>query len=146
MNTYLLLTLAIGLVGGVIGAVTNSTAQEIAAEPNSALVMTSEVEWAQLNPAHGDKSPQAATLWGDRNGPEPTGFLLKPMDGFMSPPHIHNVACRGVVITGLIHNDDPGAKVMWMPAGSFWTQPAETVHITAATGSGRGRRQDPGAG
>jgi hypothetical protein len=93
------------------------------------------VEWQQLNPARGDQSPQAANLWGDRTGPGPAGFLLKPVDGFRSPPHIHNTAYRGVVISGLIHNDDPAAADMFMPSGSFWTQPAGEIHITAAKGS-----------
>ncbi len=97
--------------------------------------MTSDVEWQWLNPARGDKAPRAATLWGDRNGSGPTGFLLKPKDGFKSPPHLHNVSYRGVVIRGLIHNDDPNADDMWMPPGSFWTQPKGGVHITAAKGS-----------
>ena len=34
----------------------------------------------------------------------------------------------------MIHNDDPDASEMWMPEGSFWTQPAGEVHITAAKG------------
>lgn len=97
--------------------------------------MISEVEWEPLNPARGNKSPQAGTLWGDRNGAEPTGFLVKFMDGFSSPPHIHNIAYRGVVIRGHIHNDDPDAENMWMPSGSFWTQPAGEIHITSAKGS-----------
>ncbi|MBT8367005.1 MAG: DUF4437 domain-containing protein, partial [Deltaproteobacteria bacterium] len=112
-------------------AASDSIAQEPAAEPTSKVVLTSEVKWEQLNPARGDKSPKAGTLWGDRNGSGPTGFLLKPVDGFESPPHIHNVSYRGVVISGLIHNDDPNADDMWMPTGSFWTQPKGGVHITA---------------
>jgi Domain of unknown function (DUF4437) len=92
------------------------------------------VEWERLNPARGDKSPKAATLWGDRNGMRPTGFLVQFVDGFSSPPHIHNVTYRGVVIRGLVHNDDPNAAEMWMPSGSFWTQPKGEVHITAARG------------
>ncbi len=40
-----------------------------------------------------------------------------------------------MVISGLIHNDDLNADDMWMPAGSFWTQPKGEVHITAARGS-----------
>ncbi len=99
------------------------------------VVLTSEVEWEQLNPARGDKSPQAGTLWGDRKGAVPTGFLAKFADGFSSPPHIHNVTYRAVVISGRIHNDDPDAAEMWMPAGSFWTQPKGEVHITAAKGA-----------
>tara|TARA_R100000027_G_C2248410_1_gene93787 strand:- start:1872 stop:2558 length:687 start_codon:yes stop_codon:yes gene_type:complete len=78
----------------------------------------------------------AGTLWGDREGSEPTGFLLKPPPEFASPPHIHNISYRGVVIEGVIHNDDTNAKEMWMPAGSFWTQPKGEVHITSAEGSG----------
>ena len=139
MNMRTLLTLA--LVSVVTAAWTSSqtvfdsTASEPEAEPTSWIVLTSDVEWDHLNPARGDKSPKAGTLWGDRNGSVSTGFLLKPVDGFESPPHIHNVAYRGVVIRGLIHNDDPNAEKMWLPAGSFWTQPAGEVHITAARGS-----------
>ncbi len=100
------------------------------------VVLASEVEWEQLNPARGDASPQAGTLWGDRKGGAvPTGFLAKFVDGFSSPPHIHPVTYRAVVISGNIHNDDPDAAKMWMPAGSFWTQPKGEVHITAAKGS-----------
>jgi len=105
------------------------------AESPSEVVLASEVKWEQLNPARGDKSPQAGTLWGDRKGTVPTGFLAKFVDGFSSPPHIHNATYRAVVISGRIHNDDPAAADMWMPAGSFWTQPKGEVHITAAKGA-----------
>ena len=103
-------------------------------EPCAEIVLAAEINWQQLNPARGDKSPKAGTLWGDRNGVSATGFLVKFVDGFESPPHIHNVAYRGMVISGLIHNDDPGAEKMWMRSGSFWTQPAGENHITAASG------------
>ena len=106
----------------------------VAAEPSHEIISIADVEWQPLNPARGDKSPKAGTLWGDRNGSVATGFLVKFTDGFSSPPHIHNVAYRGVVISGQIHNDDPNAEKMWMPAGSFWTQPAGEIHITAAKG------------
>jgi hypothetical protein len=126
MRTLLILALA--------GAATAASADASAAEPTSELVLASEVQWEQLNPARGDKSPQAGTLWGDRKGAAPTGFLAKFADGFSSPPHIHNVTYRAVVISGAIHNDDPAAAAMWMPAGSFWTQPKGEAHITAAKG------------
>ena len=93
-----------------------------------------EVEWCPLNPARGDKGPQAANLWNDRTKEASSGFLVKFKDGFSSPPHILNVTYRGVVISGLVHNDDPGAEEMWMPAGAFWTQPPGQVHITPAKG------------
>jgi hypothetical protein len=103
--------------------------------PTSEVILASEVKWEQLNPGRGDKSPQAGTLWGDRGGAAPTGFLAKFVDGFSSPPHIHNTTYRAVVISGRIHNDDPDAANMWMPSGSFWTQPKGEVHITAAKGA-----------
>ncbi len=105
------------------------------APSRSRVVLASEVDWQQLNPARGDASPGAADLWGDRKGPTATGYLFTAADGFESPPHVHNVSYRGVVIRGLIHNDDPDAEQMWMPAASFWTQPKGAVHITAAKGS-----------
>ena len=40
------------------------------------------------------------------------------------------------MIDGRVHNDDPEAKPMWMPPGSYWTQPAGEVHITASRGIG----------
>ena len=98
------------------------------------VIPVSEVDWQQLNPARGDQSPKAGTLWGDRQASTATGFLVEFVDGFSSPPHIHNVSYRGVVISGLIHNDDPAAASMWMPTGSFWTQPKGEAHITAAKG------------
>lgn len=114
---------------------TDRNTSEHATESAHEVILSSEVKWEQLNPARGEMSPKAGTLWGDRNGSEPTGFLVEFVDGFSSPPHIHNVSYRGVVISGLIHNDDPGAADMWMPTGSFWTQPKGEVHITAAKGS-----------
>ena len=102
--------------------------------PAAEVVLVSDVAWEPLNPARGDQSPQAGTLWGDRNGGVPTGFLARFVDGFRSPPHIHNATYRAVVISGTIHNDDPDAADMWMPAGSFWTQPQGEVHVTAARG------------
>lgn len=106
-----------------------------AAEQSNEVLLASQIKWEPLNPARGDKSPQAGTLWGDRKGTVSTGFLARFVDGFSSPPHIHNATYRAVVISGRIHNDDPDAADMWMPAGSFWTQPKGEVHITAAMGA-----------
>lgn len=133
---FLLLALSLFVVVCIGSQIASqSAALEGTAEPTSQVILTSEVKWEQLNPARGDKSPMAGTLWGDRIGLGPSGFLLRPVDGFKSPPHIHNIAYRGVVIDGTIHNDDPNAEEMYMPTGSFWTQPAGGVHITAAKGN-----------
>lgn len=108
---------------------------EIIENPSNKVILSSEIVWEKLNPARGDKSPQAGTIWGDRKGAVATGFLAKFVDGFSSPPHIHNVTYRAVVIKGLIHNDDPSAENMWMKPGSFWTQPQGEAHITSARGN-----------
>ena len=108
---------------------------QVTSELTSKVVLTSEIKWTPLNPARGDKGPMAGTLWGDRTGSGPSGFLVKFIDSFSSPPHIHNITYRGVVISGLVHNDDPNAEKTWMPAGSYWTQAAGEVHITSAKGS-----------
>ncbi|NND00731.1 MAG: DUF4437 domain-containing protein, partial [Gammaproteobacteria bacterium] len=105
------------------------------AENSSKVISFSDVKWEPLNPARGDQSPKAGTLWGDRKAAVPTGFLADFADGFSSPPHIHNATYRAVVISGSVHNDDPSATPMWMPAGSFWTQPKGESHITAAKGA-----------
>ena len=98
------------------------------------VVATENIDWDLLNPLRGDASPKAADLWGDRTKDVATGMLVKFEKGFSSPPHIHNITYRGVVIEGLMHNDDPTAEKMWLPPGSFWTQPAGESHITAADG------------
>lgn len=98
------------------------------------VVTADNVEWGWLNPLRGDKSPAAGKLWGDRTKNEPAGFLVKFKKGFSSPPHIHNITYRGAVIKGLLHNDDENAEKQWLPAGSYWQQPAGEAHITAADG------------
>ena len=136
IRTFISLALAIFVtVWGSTQVLSQSIDPNPEVEPTSEVVLMSEVEWSPLNPARGDQSPKAGTLWGDRTGSGASGFLVQFMDGFSSPPHIHNITYRGVVISGLIHNDDPNAENMWLPTGSFWTQPAGDVHITSADDS-----------
>ncbi len=108
---------------------------ETVENPTNRVLLSSEIVWEKLNPARGDQSPQAGTIWGDRKRNVATGFLAKFVDGFSSPPHIHNITYRAVVINGLVHNDDPQAEKMWMSKGSFWTQPLGEPHITSAKGT-----------
>ena len=129
--TLIALTLSIGCSN------TNQSVEpqdELPVSSTNKVVLSSEIVWEQLNPARGDQSPQAGTIWGDRKGKVATGFLAKFVDGFSSPPHIHNVTYRAMVVKGLVHNDDPNAENMWMPPGSFWTQPAGESHITSSKG------------
>ncbi|QLE87684.1 DUF4437 domain-containing protein [Shewanella sp. Scap07] len=104
----------------------------IAEYKQSSWLSSDAIEWGYLNPLRGDKSPAAANLWGDRTQNKATGMLVRFNRGFASPPHIHNISYRGIVIEGELHNDDPAAAKAWMPVSSFWTQPAGENHITAA--------------
>lgn len=124
--------IALALVAGIFAkAQTPKTDDTIS---RNEVVTAENVEWGWLNPLRGDKSPAAGKLWGDRTDTLASGFLVKFNKGFSSPPHIHNVTYRGVVIQGLLHNDDEKAEEQWLPAGSFWQQPAGEAHITAASG------------
>lgn len=106
----------------------------IAADNTYKVVAADDIEWGYLNPLRGVLSPGAADLWGDRTTDTATGMLVRFKKGFESPPHIHNITYRGIVIEGQMHNDDPTSEKMWMPTGSFWTQPAGEDHTTAANG------------
>lgn len=124
--------IALTLVTGIFAKAQTPTADNI--KSINEVVTADNVEWGWLNPLRGDKSPAAGKLWGDRTKNEPAGFLVKFNKGFSSPPHIHNITYRGVVIKGLLHNDDENAEKQWLPAGSYWQQPAGEAHITAANG------------
>ncbi len=113
----------------IIATTSGVSAQQALAEIQ--VTTSDEVKWGYLNPARGDKSPGAADLWGDRTIDTASGMLVRFNKGFESPPHIHNITYRGIVIEGEMHNDDPNAAKMWMPTGSFWTQPAGEDHTTA---------------
>ena len=114
--------LALAVIAGAVGPAWGETV----------VVPRADITLQPLNPLRGDLSPKAGVLWGDIKQDVPTGTLIEFVDGFSSPPHIHNITYRGVVITGAVHNDDPDAAKLWMEPGSFWTQPAGENHITAA--------------
>ncbi|KGL63423.1 DUF4437 domain-containing protein [Polaribacter sp. Hel1_85] len=138
MKKYIILILFLALGISCKNKVESNTAKSNAisiTKVTNKVKLASEIEWEQLNPARGENSPKAGTIWGDRKANEATGFLAKFTKGFSSPPHIHNVSYHGIVISGSIHNDDPHAEKMWMPAGSYWTQPEGEAHITAANAS-----------
>ncbi|WP_167552018.1 DUF4437 domain-containing protein [Pseudoalteromonas rubra] len=72
------------------------------------IISTEQIEWGHLNPAWVIRARGLRTC-GE------TEMLVRFEPGFSSPPHIHNVSYRGIVIEGPLHNDDPQAKAMWMP-------------------------------
>lgn len=111
---------------------------QAAAQPTVEIVERSDIQFQPLNPARGDASPRAGVLWGDIGEDVASGALIVFADAFSSPPHIHNITYRAIVISGAVHNDDPGAERTWMGPGSFWVQPAGESHITAAAEGNKG--------
>ncbi|OED37883.1 hypothetical protein AB834_01215 [PVC group bacterium (ex Bugula neritina AB1)] len=101
---------------------------------NIHIIKSSDLEWEPLVPALGTEGPLYAPLWGNIHKKGASGFLAKMPDGYVSSPHVHNITYRGVTISGLVHNDDPGAEKAWLSPGSIWMQPAGEVHVTAAKG------------
>ncbi len=130
MSTHVFVLVAIALAVTFVGS--NQAAAE--GHTTTELVKRSDVKFIPLNPARGDLSPKSGKLWGNIRKAEPSGMLVTFADGFQSPPHIHNITYRAVVIDGAVHNGDPAAEKMWMGPGSFWTQPLGESHITAAKG------------
>lgn len=116
-----------GLIAGL--AFTTGLVQ---AQSTTQIVPHGEVSFIPLNPDRGDAAPQAGTLWGDIRKDVGTGTLVKFKPNFSSPPHIHNITYRAIVIEGTVHNDDPNAEIMWMGPSSYWTQPANQNHVTSA--------------
>ncbi len=108
------------------------------AQPVTEIVERADIRFQPLNPARGDASPQAGVLWGDIEEDVASGALIVFADGFSSPPHIHNITYRAIVISGAVHNDDPDAERSFMGPGSFWIQPAGESHITAAASGNKG--------
>jgi hypothetical protein len=130
MSVKLFSWIVISLIIAVI--ITNQTNAQ---EPSETVVVKrSDVKFIPLNPLRGKSGPQSGKLWGNIRKDRSSGSIVRFADGFQSPPHIHNITYRAVVIEGMVHNDDPSAAKMWMGPGSFWTQPLGEKHITAAKG------------
>ncbi len=130
MGMHVVVSIVVALAVTFIGS------DQVAADEQSStgLVKRSDVEFIPLNPLRGDLSPKSGKLWGNIREDVSSGMLVTFLDGFQSPPHIHNITYLAVVIDGAVHNDDPAAEKMWMEPGSFWTQPLGESHITAAKG------------
>ena len=74
---FVLSLILVCLVSCKQAQVENENLVEVIENPTNKVILSSEIEWEKLNPARGNQSPQAGTIWGDRNGTEATGFLAK---------------------------------------------------------------------
>lgn len=114
--------------------VEKSTEEIVITNPTNKIGLSKDIEFVPLNPARGDKAPQAGAIYGNIRENVPTGYIGKFKNGFSSPPHIHNVTYRAIVMNGEFHNADEKSPNFWMPQGSVWTQAQGQPHITSAQG------------
>ena len=82
-----LFVLSIGNCSGQSDSPSEALSTESTENSLIRIVLASEVEWEALNPARGDMSPRAGTLWGDRNGeiPNVNRYENKFADGISTP-------------------------------------------------------------
>jgi quercetin dioxygenase-like cupin family protein len=89
----------------------------------------SEVKFNPLNPDLGDKGPQASVLFGEMGKNSAVGFFIKIPAGFTPGPHIHSSDAYVVVVSGTMHNFEPGSnKGKAVGTGGAWFQPANVAH------------------
>jgi beta-alanine degradation protein BauB len=58
------------------------------------------------------------------------GTFIHMPHGFISDPHTHTEDYFGVVIEGVGANHAPNGDIIPLPAGSYWFQRGEEVHVT----------------
>jgi hypothetical protein len=126
--------LALGLAAGFCAA---ASAQPAKPDPSHLpFVPPDNIQWSGTA-----ASPmQSATLFGDPNKPGPYGILVKWNPGHFSMPHFHNTDRWVYVISGTwwvsssaVYDE---SKTYPMPAGTFATDIANTVHYDGAKAGG----------
>lgn len=95
----------------------------------SSAVPADQIPFFDLMPGV-EGGPKQAFVFGD---PDDTanGYFLRFSKDFPTPPHSHSFGYRGIVLEGVMRNGPDIESALDMPAGSFWTQAADEVHITA---------------
>lgn len=58
------------------------------------------------------------------------GTFVRVPAGFVSPAHTHTEDYYAVVVEGVMANGAPEAEVVPLPAGSYYFQQGEEVHVT----------------
>lgn len=87
--------------------------------------------WSPLDPELGDKGPQLAPAWGDRES-EPSGFFLQLPAGYTGALATHANDYHAVTISGATTNAQSGAKKSApVPPGAYWYQPGGVAHATS---------------
>ncbi len=126
--------LALGLVASFCGL---AAAQPVKPDPGHLpFVLPDGIQWSGTA-----SSPmQQATLFGDPNKPGPYGVLIRWNPGHFSTPHFHSSDRWAYVISGTwwvsSSNVYDESKMYPLPAGTFATDIANTVHYDGAKAGG----------
>jgi quercetin dioxygenase-like cupin family protein len=135
-STAAALPLVLGLTMGGAGVVFGTQAAEHARE--AAVYTPDQIEW-QDGPPSLPAGAEWAILEGDpsKEG-EYFAFQIRVPDGYRIPPHWHPVPERVTVLSGTFHlgkgeTFDAGATQA-LPAGSYFTMPAEMRHFARMEG------------
>jgi hypothetical protein len=112
-------------------------AQAVMPDPSHLpIVPPDKIKWSGTP----DSPMQQATLFGDPNKPGPYGVLIKWNPGHFSKPHFHNTERWAYVISGTwwvsSSNVYDESKMYPLPAGTFATDVAGTVHYDGAKAGG----------
>lgn len=126
--------LCLGLAAGFCAA---ATAQPVKPDPTHLpYVLPDNIKWS----GKPDGPMQQAVLFGDPNKPGPYGVLIRWNPGNFSRPHFHSTDRWGYVVSGTwwvsTSNTYDDSKMYPLPAGTFATDIANTVHYDGAKAGG----------
>ena len=122
---------SLGFVSAAVGVALNVVAAAQPAAPGVVAVTPAEMKWASQG---GLAAPgmEQLNLLGDPAKPGPYTLRLKFPKGFKIAPHTHPdsrevTVLSGVYATGYGETFD-AARLKVLPAGSFYTEPADVPH------------------
>lgn len=95
-----------------------------------ALLARADLKWV---PLPGIPGAEQVMLWGDTAKGPHRAFFKFPV-GLKAPLHTHSAGDRGVILSGTLSLAVEGAAPKKLGAGSYFSLPAGTPHITAVEG------------
>ena len=119
-----------------LGAILAATGVAALADPAPTVVSPSQIHWtAGTGPLKGAK---VATLFGDSTKAGPFVMRIRVPDGAQFAPHSHPVlenvtVLQGTLMIGVGDKMDK-SKMISLPAGSFFSVPANLHHYAMAKG------------
>ncbi len=96
------------------------------------MVTPDQVDYQPLNPARGDASPQAGTLWGDLDDGGLSASFVKLPAGHTSDLSVESDRLRAVIVDGALIHSVAGLETQSeLGAGGFFESDAGVPHALA---------------